>query len=196
MAFGGRCGDTEDFRRFFKGQANQISQLHQFGLFLIPRGEFVQCFVDGEQFVVAGNCRDVNVLNVPALPAAAVALRLFAAGALDEDAAHGFGRRTEEMTATLELRLAVLADKSQPGFVNVRGGLQGLARHLIRHFVRGEFAEFLIDEWEQLLGSVRIAASDGVENLRAVTHARPRMTLRRGRARIGRTVHRLRVSLR
>ena len=59
-----------------------------------------------------------------------------------------------------------------------RCGLQRLARHFVRHFARGEFAEFFIDQRQQFPGRVGVAAFDGVEDLRDVAHARSRRGLR------------------
>jgi hypothetical protein len=40
------------------------------------------------------------------------------------------------------------ANQSQPSFVDERGGLKGLAGGLARHLLRGEPAQFLIDQWQ------------------------------------------------
>jgi hypothetical protein len=53
--------------------------------------------------------------------------RAFAAGAVDENASHRFGGGDEEMRAILKLRLCLVADQPQPGFVNERGGLQRMS---------------------------------------------------------------------
>src|SRR5207237_2902241 len=54
------------------------------------------------------------------------------------------------------LRLAIFASEAQPGFMDQRGRLQGLARHLVGHFVRRELAEFLINERKQFPGGLEI----------------------------------------
>lgn len=49
--------------------------------------------------------------------------------------------------------------------------LESIARSFIGHFVRREPAEFLINEREQLIGSLGITMFDGVEDARDVAHA-------------------------
>jgi len=77
--------------------------------------------------------------------AAAVARRVPAAGAINEDAAHGFGGGGEEVRAAIPF-LIFAASQPQPGFVNQRGGLQGLAWRFAGHFVRGQPFQFVIDK--------------------------------------------------
>jgi len=55
--------------------------------------------------------------------------------------------------------------------MNQRRGLQGLPRRLERHFMRRQFAQFIVHEREQLVGSLGIASRNRSENLREFTHA-------------------------
>jgi hypothetical protein len=50
-----------------------------------------------------------------------------AAGVLDQNPPHGLSRGAKEMRAVLPLRLCVGAEP-QPGFMDERSGLQGVAR--------------------------------------------------------------------
>jgi len=54
------------------------------------------------------------------------------------------GRGREEMSAVLPACRAG-SSEPQPGLVDEGGGLQGLARGLVRHLVRRQFAEFLVN---------------------------------------------------
>jgi hypothetical protein len=87
--------------------------------------------------IVSRGCQ-VHFLNVHTLLSAAVAYGALAAGAVNENAAHGFRRSGEEVRAILKLRLTVITHKPHPGFVDKRGGLQGLARRFVGHPVRGQ----------------------------------------------------------
>ena len=69
-------------------------------------------------------------------------------GALHQDPAHGFGRRGKEMGAILPRRLAI-GPEPQPGLVDQRGGLQGLAGRLLGHLVRGESAQLFVNQRQQ-----------------------------------------------
>jgi len=82
------------------------------------------------------------------------------------------------MPAIGEVLLSITRDL-QPGFVNESRRLKGLSSFLIGHPDDGEFAQFFIDQREQLLGGFRIARINGAEQLGDVGHAldgRPRPT--------------------
>ena len=51
-----------------------------------------------------------------------------------------------------------------------RGGLQRLSGFLIGHADDGQLAQFLIDQRQQLIGRLRIARINGVEQLGNVGH--------------------------
>jgi hypothetical protein len=55
--------------------------------------------------------------------------------------------------------------------VNQGGGLKGVARSLSGHFVPGQFAQFLINQRQQLIRGGGIAIGQGFENTRNVAHA-------------------------
>ena len=96
-------------------------------------------------------------------------------GALDENAPHGFRRRREELCATGPTWL-VLSGQAQPGFMNQRGGLESVAGTFARHLVRGQPAQFVIDERQQLLGGLGLALLDGFEDARDVAHKKTCVT--------------------
>src|SRR5207244_12060539 len=57
-----------------------------------------------------------------------------------------------------------------PGLCNESGGLKRVDRGFVDHLARGEPAQFLVDEWEQFIGRVRVAVFDGLEDLGDVAH--------------------------
>ena len=66
------------------------------------------------------------------------------------------------MRAVLEC-WSLVADEAQPSFVDERRRLECLTSGFIRHFARGEPAQFLIYQRQELIGSFRVAALDRVE---------------------------------
>ena len=62
------------------------------------------------------------------------------------------------------------ADQPQVRLVHQRGGLKRLAGLFLRQFLRRQLAQLVVDDGQKLLGGVRVAVLDGVENLGHVTH--------------------------
>lgn len=170
IIFGRARGKAEHFRGFIVRHADEIAQLHQFGFGLVRDGEFVERLVDGQELVVDSNGGgQIHILNVHPLLIATVTQRLFAPGAVNENAAHRLGSGPEEVCAAIPL-LILVTNQPQPGFVNQCGRLQGLARRFVRHLVRGEAAQFFIDQRQQLPGGSRIALLSRFKNARDVAH--------------------------
>ena len=51
-----------------------------------------------------------------------------------------------------------------------RGGLECVAGRFVRHFVRGQPPQLLIDQWQQFVPSLGVALFHGSENLSDVVH--------------------------
>jgi hypothetical protein len=110
---------------------------------------------------------DFDRLERDVFCAAAAALGEAAAGPIDEDPAHGFGGGGEEMCAVLPRRLR-LAAEAEPRFVDECGGLQGLVGGFARHAGGGQLAQLIVNEGQQLVGRLDLAASDAAEEVREV----------------------------
>ena len=67
------------------------------------------------------------------------------------------------MTAVVPF-LRLISDQAKPGLVDERGGLQSVALHLIRHLLRGQTSQFLVNQREQFIRSPAVAVVDGVED--------------------------------
>ena len=67
------------------------------------------------------------------------------------------------MGAVLPDRLLVGAEP-EPRFVDECSGLERLAGGLMDHFAGGHFAELGIDEWQQLVGRLRVTLLNAVQN--------------------------------
>src|SRR5262245_42469252 len=94
--------DAERFGSLFEGQPGEEMQLNH------PGGHRVFLFQPGEGPVQGHDLlrrrhRHIVLLEVHAVPVAAVLDAFFAAGALHEDAPHGLGGRAEEVPAVAPL---------------------------------------------------------------------------------------------
>jgi hypothetical protein len=68
------------------------------------------------------------------------------AGLLDEDSPHRFGRRCEEMPATVKLLGMRRAHQPKVSFVHQRSGLERVPRLLLRQSLRRKPAQLFIDQ--------------------------------------------------
>jgi hypothetical protein len=93
-----------------------------------------------------------------------------APGLVNEDAPHGLGGRSEEMGASAPV-LTIRTCEFQPCFMHQRSGLQGLARRFMGHLLRREFAQFLINQWQQFVRGSGIAMCQRIENVRHVSQS-------------------------
>ena len=115
----------------------------------------------GQQSRRSERQRQCAILRAFVLHAAAAFERLSPARAFDKNAAHRFRRGRKELRAPCPASL-LFSGQAQPGFMNQRGGLESLAGALARHLVRGQLAQFLINEREQFLGGLGIALLERV----------------------------------
>ena len=67
------------------------------------------------------------------------------ARAIDENPAHGFRRRREEVAAVFEL---LVADEPQVRFMHQRRGAERLFGSFVRHLGAGELSQFVVHERE------------------------------------------------
>jgi hypothetical protein len=168
-AFGGGGGDAEDGGGFFDGEAGEVAEFDEFGFWFVEGGEFFEGVVNGEEFVVRSGRGDFELVDVEALLVSAMAQGTFAAGAFDEDAAHGFGGSPEKVGAVLP-GLLVGGDEAKPGFVNEGSGLERVAGGFVGHAMDGEFAQFFVNEREQFVRSFAVATFDSLEDVGDVAH--------------------------
>ena len=138
-------GNAEHYRRFIIGHTDEVTELHQFRLGFVLGGELVERLADGEELIVVSFRREVNCFNVHALLISAVTRGAFAAGAVNQNATHRLGGGGKEVGAVLKFCLSVIANKSEPGLVDERGGLQSLARGFVRHPVGRQAAQFFVN---------------------------------------------------
>jgi hypothetical protein len=72
----------------------------------------------------------------------------------------GLGRRREEVAAMVPGMVRRLADQPQVGFMYQGGGLKRLPRLFLGQPCGGQLAQFVVDQRQQFLRCLRIAALD------------------------------------
>lgn len=174
-----RFRNAQHARRLLHGKAGEITEFHEFRMLRVFRREFLKHLVHRQNLIVT--CVAIGDIDVtqrhPLLPAT-VPLRLPPAGPVDEDRTHGGRSRRKKMRAILTAA-QVFAAESQPCFVNERGRLQRLVR-LTVHLMGRHPAQLSVDEGNQLVTGLCIAARHLAEQSRDVVHA-PVMTASLGR---------------
>ena len=128
-----------------------------------------QRFIQSQQIVVGQWASQFHRVHLDPLASAAVLEPLLAACVLDQNPPHRFGCRCEEMSLAVPLPVGRVLDP-QPGFVNQRGGLEGLAGAFLGKLVRGQAAQFVIDQRQQFRARVRFAALDCLQHVGHVNH--------------------------
>jgi hypothetical protein len=100
-----------------------------------------------------------------------MAVRFFTPRVVNQNAAHGLGGSGEKMGAILPDRLFVPAE-AEPRLMNQRGGLKRLARIFARHLLRGEFAQFVIDQRQKFVRRSGVTVLDLLEHDRQFAHGK------------------------
>src|SRR5205823_11377587 len=91
-------------------------------------------------------------------------------GAVDHDAAHGFGDRRKEVSTAVPALDLLCAHQTQVRFVDQRSRLKRLAGLFVGQFLRSEEAQLIVNKRQELLCGGRIALLDGGENSGDLTH--------------------------
>ena len=139
---GGARGDAEIVGRFAEGSTAEVTQAHELGHPRVDRGQSVEGLVDREDVVIgvaSGKAVQVD-RHLPPRPALGCHA---GAGVVNEDSPHGLGGGGEEVAAAVEL---LISDQPQVGFVNQRGGVEGVAGGFGGHARGGELPELIVDE--------------------------------------------------
>ena len=145
------------------GHADEIAHLHHFRGLGIFECQSRQSIVDGEQFLRRHRHGDARLVQFVADQVGAVVEPLFAPGDINENLLHSSGGGLEEMPAICEVQLSVTGNL-QPGLMYECRRLKGLPSFLIGHPDDCQLAQFLINQWEQLIGSLGSPASMSASN--------------------------------
>ena len=81
--------------------------------------------------------------------------------AFDQDPPHGLGSGGKEVPAAVPMLHAVDVNEPKVGLMNQRGGFERLAGLLLGQLLRGQLAELVVDQRQELLGRLRVALLDG-----------------------------------
>jgi len=154
----------QEGRDFRDTQSCEDPQLNDLGLLGIFLPELFQILVDPEAFLVVLGDGEINGIQRHPLQPASVTNPVFAPGIIHEDASHRLGGRAEEVSPAAPL-LPIGTSHPQPRFMNEGGGLQRLAGPFIGHLVGRQPAQFIIDQGQQFLCSLRITGINRTEQL-------------------------------
>ena len=132
----------------------------------------LQGLVQGQELLRRPAGAEGVEFRVLAPPSAAVLLAPLAAGILDQDAAHGLGGGGEEVPAAVPAPILRRADEPEVRLVDQGGGLERLAGPLPGQPMRGQPAELVVDQRQELIGRSGVALLDGREDAGDVVHRR------------------------
>ena len=135
-------------------------------------GELVEGLVQGQQHRLRLGHAELQVIEADAQPVATAFDAPLAAGVLDEDAAHGLGRRGEEVPPAVPVLRLLHVHQPQVGVVDQGRRLQRLARRFLRKALGGQLAQLVVDQRQQLLGRAGVAGLDGGQDLGHLAHGR------------------------
>jgi hypothetical protein len=145
-------------------------QLHELRLFWLLLGKSFQGFIEREDLVRGDHTDQALVLHLDPVMLPAMLDALLATRLLHEDASHGLGRGSEEMAAMCPSLLLFHIHQANIRFVDERRGLQGMTRRFVRQHVGCQAPQVPVNYGQQLLGSMRLTAPNGVKDMRDLTH--------------------------
>src|SRR5579859_3557989 len=111
---GGGLGYAQNVGSLLVSHAGEEAQLDDLGFNRMLAGKFIQNFIHSQYFLIRIRSGEVQFLGVNSLKAATMANRKFAAGTVNEDAAHGLGGGGKKMSAIFE-SLLIITHQTQPG---------------------------------------------------------------------------------
>jgi hypothetical protein len=108
---------------------------------------------------------------------AATLAGVFAAGLVNEDAAHRFGGRGEKVATAVPGLGLLRVHEPQIRLVNQCRGLQSLARLLLIQLRCRQLAQLVVNQRQELLSGVRVALLDSGQYSGDLGHRRPRASV-------------------
>ena len=163
MAIDGSRGDPHYVGDLGEGEAGDVLQLPNLGGRAVLPPEHVQGVIQGDETMDRrSDGIDRRLVNHSSLVSFALEAML-APGVVHENAAHGLGRCGEEVPAAVPVPGLISAHQPEIGLVDQGGGLERLARLLLRHPLGRQLAQPVIDQRKELLRGVRVAMLDRVK---------------------------------
>ena len=146
----------------------EVPQFHHPGGQRIFYGETGKGFIEREKVSSAvGLRRSASSTRCMAPPCLR---RAFPPGRLNENTPHRLGGRGKKMTAAIPVRVLLIADQPQIGFMDQSRWLERLARLFACQLGCGQAAQFVIHQRQKLIGGVGIALFDRVQKLKNIAH--------------------------
>jgi hypothetical protein len=170
MSLNGLFRDAEQGSDLAILQPDEESELDHFGLLGVLGGKQFQRLVDPHDCIVVAGAGQFDGVQVHTFELAAVFAGLAATRAIHENAPHHLGSHGIKLLAILPTRIGLLREP-QPRLMHKGGGLKCLAGHFLSHFVRGEAAQFVIDEGQQFLRGPGITLLNAVVDAGDIAHA-------------------------
>ena len=164
-----RCSTDHAKRtgRLIKVEPREEAKLDQRRSARVDLGQFANRLVEVDQVVGIGGLghEGFEVERLRAL--ASTSLEPFAvSGAIENDSPHGLGGSSVEVTSVVPGPLGARTHQPEIGVVNESRGLKRLARALVSQPGCGQPTKFVVNQGQEVAGSLAIAQPDGVENLR------------------------------
>jgi hypothetical protein len=122
--------------------------------------QIVQSLVNGKELIIGSEFLHLGVVQRQSTRATALFDSLAPPGLFDQDSAHGLGGSAKEMGPICEMSVSGRADKAQVGFMDKRCRVQRVLGPFTSHLSRRQLAQFVVNQWQQLLSGVRIALFD------------------------------------
>jgi len=172
VPFDGGEGKPEPLGNFAITHPGEVMEFHNLSLLWGVPGQRLQGFIDRQDGFIAIDGRQFDMREIHALQFAPMPLARFLAGSINQNPAHRFGGRSEKMAAAVPNLLLLRSYETQPRFMHQGRGLERLSGFFLGHFIRGELAQFLVDQRQQLTGRLPVASINRVEQLGDLGHSR------------------------
>ena len=118
VTLGHRARDAQQIGGFLQGETGKIAQLDQFCFFAVLAGQLRDCFVQGQDVILEAPSEGTHDRGRSRRSVPAVLGPPLAAGIVDQDAPHGFGRGGKEMPAAVPVLAFFAAHKPQIDLVH------------------------------------------------------------------------------
>src|SRR5262249_23269706 len=128
VAVGGPGGDAQDAGGLFQLQPREEAELDQLGTKGVLPRQFLQGLIDGREVVRGLFDGEVDLVQAEPAPIAAPLQAALVAGAVQQDASHGFRDGGKEMPAAVPALNLLRADQPDVSLVDQGRGVERLPR--------------------------------------------------------------------
>lgn len=154
MSTCGCAGDSQHLRNVRERQTGKIPQLYELGLLGILAAQFVESFVDREQFIRIGTVLLARIIAERlSFELATVLDGSFSPCVIDQDSSHRLGSRGKKVAAIGPLLLVVAAHQFDVRFMDEGGALERLPGGFMTKFLARQRPQLVIHQGQQLVRS-------------------------------------------